>query len=124
MKDRELIRIVEYVERTRGPFQALFPESPGDPFWTVAAFLVRAQVRGEAVSQSTLAQVAGMPHSSAVRHIEGWIARGLIERRPRGPKSFSLHASPDLVERFTAYAKHTIKELVDYMRSNHGFSAR
>ncbi len=111
MRNLELIRIVEYVERTRRPFQALFPDSHGDPFWTVTAFLVRAQMRGEAVTQSTLAQVAGIPHSSAVRYIETWIAKGLIEKRPRGRKSYSLHASPDLIEGFTAYARH-VKSLI------------
>jgi multiple sugar transport system substrate-binding protein len=111
MKDLELIRVLEYVERTQRPYRALFPNAEEDPFWNVAAFLVRSHIRGEAVAVSLLADVAGIPYTTAVRRIEAWIGQGLIERRKQAGKRFTLHPSQDLLDRFMTYARH-VKSLI------------
>ena len=111
MNEFELLRVVEYLERTRRPYRALFPMAEEDPVWNILAHLVKSHLRGDLVTISTLASVANVPYATALRRINSMIDEGHIVRRPRGPKSFSLHPSETTLADFLAYAQH-IKSLL------------
>ena len=111
MNDFELLRVIEYLERMRRPYRALFPTADEDPVWNILAHLVKSHLRGDLVTVSALAAVANVPYATALRRIKAMIAEGQIARRPRGPKSFSLHPSEHTLEAFLSYAQH-IKSLL------------
>lgn len=68
--------------------------------------LVRNHFRGRLTTHSSLAHDSGMSYSTAYRAINAMIVQGLILRRERTAtgKSFSLHPSPDLLERWQEFA--------------------
>jgi multiple sugar transport system substrate-binding protein len=111
MNEFELLRVVEYLERMRRPYRALFPMAEEDPVWNILTHLVKGHVRGDLVTVSTLAAAANVPYATALRRINAMIADGQIDRRPRGPKSFSLHPSERTLDAFLSYAQH-IKSLL------------
>ena len=82
-----------------------------DPVWNILAHLVKSHLRGDLVTISALAAVANVPYATALRRINAMIAEGQIERRPRGPKSFSLHPGERTLDSFLSYAQH-IKSLL------------
>ena len=109
MKDLELLRVIEYLERVRQPYRALFPMADPDPVWAITVHLVRCHIRGEVVTISQLSQVAEVPCTTATRRIEMLIAQKLIRRRPHGRtgKTFSLHPSEALLAALLSYARQT-----------------
>src|ERR1700679_993533 len=111
MNELELLRVIEYLERMRKPYRALFPLADDDPVWNILAHLVKSHLRGDLVTISALAAVANVPYATALRRIKTMIAEGQISRRPRGPKTFSLHPSERTLDAFLSYAQH-IKSLL------------
>lgn len=111
MNELELLRVIEYLERTRGPYRSLFPMAEEDPVWNILAHLVKSHVRGDLVTISALSAVANVPYATALRRINAMIADGQIVRKPRGPKTFSLHPSERTLDAFLSYAQH-IKSLL------------
>lgn len=111
MNDFELLRLIEYLERTRRPYRALFPMADEDPVWNIVTHLIKSHVHGDLVTITTLATAANVPYTTAIRRIEDMIAAGRIVRRSSGPKRFSLHPSEDTLADFVAYAGH-IKSLL------------
>ncbi len=111
MNELELLRVIEYLERMRGPYRALFPMADEDPVWNILAHLVKSHLRGDLVTISALATVANVPYATALRRINKMLDEGHIERRRRGPKTFSLHPSQRTLEAFLSYAQH-IKSLL------------
>ena len=109
MRDHELLRVIEYLERLRQPYQALFPMADPDPVWNIAVHLVRNHIRGDVVTISKLAQAAGVPATTATRRIEIMIEQDLIRRKAHGRtgKTFSLHPSEALLSAFLSYAQQT-----------------
>lgn len=109
MNDHELLRVIEYLERIRRPYRALFPMAEPDPVWNITAHLVRSHIRGEPVTISKLAQAAEIPYASAMRRIEALVAQDFIRRKPYGRtgKTFSLHPSEHLLAAFLSYARQT-----------------
>jgi multiple sugar transport system substrate-binding protein len=123
VKDQELLRVIEYLERVRQPYHALFPMADPDPVWNIAVHLVRSHIRGDVVTISKLAQVAEVPFTTAMRRIEALIQQDLIRRRPIGRtgKTFSLHPSETMLAAFLSYARQTKSLLAQTvgMRPNH-----
>jgi multiple sugar transport system substrate-binding protein len=111
MNELELLRVIEYLERMRKPYRALFRTADDDPVWNILAHLVKSHLRGDLVTISALAAVANVPYATALRRIKTMIAEGQISRRPRGPKTFSLHPSERTLDAFLSYAQH-IKSLL------------
>ncbi|HEY1942731.1 MAG TPA: extracellular solute-binding protein [Roseiarcus sp.] len=111
MNELELLRVIEYLERMRRPYRALFPMADEDSVWNILSHLVKSHLRGDLVTISALAAVANVPYATALRRIHTMTAEGQIERRPRGPKTFSLHPSERTLEAFLSYAQH-IKSLL------------
>lgn len=115
MNEFELLRVIEYLERMRRPYRALFPTADEDAVWNILAHLVKSHLRGDLVTISALAAVANVPYATALRRINAMIAEGQIVRRPRGPKTFSLHPSERTLEAFLSYAQHVKSLLAQVM---------
>lgn len=113
MNEYELLRVIDFAERTRAPFRETMPVVDDDPAWQITIHLIRSEVRGELVTISSLAQVAGVPYATARRMIRRMIESEAIIRRIRGQtgKSHSLHPSKALIAAFEAYAR-SIKRLI------------
>jgi multiple sugar transport system substrate-binding protein len=111
MNDFELLRVIEYLERTRRPYRALFPMADEDPVWNILVHLVKSHLRGDLVTISTLAEAANVPYATALRRIKRMISEQRIIRKARGPKTFSLHPSEATLADFLSYAQH-IKSLL------------
>jgi multiple sugar transport system substrate-binding protein len=111
MTEFEILRVIEYLERTRRPYRTLFPFADEDPVWNIVTHLVKTHIRGEMVTISALASVANVPYATALRRIKFMIAKGQIIKRPRGQKTFSLHPAERTLADFLSYAQH-IKSLL------------
>lgn len=107
MTENELLRVIEFLERTRRPLHERLPIAEPDPIWNLVVHLVRSQLTGQIVTISTLTNVAGVPYATALRRVHKLIDEGWIECRPRtkSGKTFSLHPSADLYARFLDYAR-------------------
>lgn len=105
MNDLERLRLLDVLEQLRGPWQELFPDLHGDPATQILQHLVRAEIMGDVVTISALAQAGYAPYTTAMRKLDELIAGGMIDRASRGTtgKSFTLHPSPKLVARFDDY---------------------
>jgi multiple sugar transport system substrate-binding protein len=106
MNDYEILRVIDFVERTRAPFESIMPVSDEEPVWSIVAFLIKSEIKGQLVTASTLAQLSRTPYSTSRRLIARLIEDGHIVRRPRSRtgKTFSLHPSPGITKAFVEYA--------------------
>ena len=91
MNHFELLRVVEYLERKCTPYRALFPMAEEDPVWNILVHLVKSHVRGVLDTITTLAAAANVPYATALRRINNIIFSQQIVRKPRAPRTFSLH---------------------------------
>src|SRR5579872_2341897 len=106
MNDYEILRVIDFIERTREPFGKSMPIADEEPVWNIIACLIKSEIKGQLVTASALAHVSNTPYSTSRRLIARMIARGHIVRRPRSRtgKTFSLHPSPDITHAFMKYA--------------------
>ena len=119
MNDYGILRVIDFIERTRKPFAKLMPVSDEESIWKVIACLIKSEIKGQIVTASALAHVSGAPFSTSRRLIARLIARGHIVRKPRSRtgKTFSLHPSAEITRAFMKYAAQ-IEGLA--ARRNHG----
>lgn len=84
---------------------SLEPNTP-NPHLNMILHLLRSHIEGRLVSASSIVAASGVPYATAVRRLNEIQAAGLIEQRPRTRtgKSFSLHPSPQLLDRFRQLA--------------------
>jgi multiple sugar transport system substrate-binding protein len=124
MTEYELLRIITFLERMRGPYDRLLGAAEPDPSWNIILYLMKNHLRGENVTMSSLASAADIPFASAMRRIHKLIESGEIQLRKRGAtgKSFFLEPSRKLVISFTDYAKSVKALLADTfgLRSSSG----
>lgn len=108
----ELRAILDFVDQVRGPSGGWTGAAARDPLWSMVAYLMRRYLEDRLVTVSSLADAAGVPHATAMRRIDELFAEGLLVRRARTRtgRSFSIHPSPLLIERFQAMAQH-VKQL-------------
>lgn len=113
MTEYELLRIITFLERMRGPYDRLMPAATPDANWNMVLYLMKNHLRGENVTMSSLASAAEIPFASAMRRIHKLIGNGDIQLRKRGStgKSHYLEPSRKLVISFTDYAK-SVKALL------------
>lgn len=107
MTEYELLRIITFLERMRGPYDKLLKTAEPDANWNIILYLMKNHLRAENVTMSSLASAAGIPFASAMRRIHKLIESGDIQLRKRGDtgKSFYLEPSRKMVIGFTDYAK-------------------
>ena len=107
MNEYELQRVIRFLERTRKPYLSLVPSAEADPTWNIVTHLIGSELAGQPVTLSTLVDVSGLPYATALRRVHRMIDEGTILKQSRTAtgKSFTLHPSPDLRERFEEYAR-------------------
>ena len=113
MTEHELLRIISFLEHVRRPFQELLPIAEEDASWNIVLYLIKQNLVGTPVTLSTLASVAKVPYTTAMRRIHDLIDEGHIIKEPTSDtgKSFKLVASPKVMGAFEKYAK-CIKSLL------------
>lgn len=109
MNEYEMLRVIEFLERTRRPFQDVVGGFDEDPVWRIVVFLVKSHIHSHTVSISTLGQESGLPYATSMRLINRLIDGGYILRVSKGTtgKSFSLQPSERLLQSFQSYAGKT-----------------
>ena len=109
MNEYEMLRVIEFLERTRRPFQDVVGGFDEDPVWRIVVFLVKSHIHSHTVSISTLGQESGLPYATSMRLINRLIDSGYILRVSKGTtgKSFSLQPSEQLLQSFQSYAGKT-----------------
>jgi multiple sugar transport system substrate-binding protein len=105
VNDLERLRLLDFLEQLRGPWLELFPGAHGESATHILQHLIRADIVGDVVTMSALAQAGYAPYTTAMRKIDELIAAGAITRVKRGEtgKSFALRPSPKFVERYDEY---------------------
>ena len=113
MNDLELLRILNFIGRTRSPFAERVPGADTDASWNITAYLVKAELLNRKVGTTELIEASGMPYGTASRRIQKLIAAGVVTKQPAREvgNSFYLAASPLLRQSVTEYA-HRIKSML------------
>ncbi|MCV3206616.1 extracellular solute-binding protein [Mesorhizobium sp. YC-39] len=106
MTDYELLRIINFLERIRAPYDEKLNAATPDPVWNIVLYLMKSHLRGDTVTMSSLASVSQIPFPSAMRRIHRLIDDGDVEQMSRSPtgKSYFLVPSRKLKSNFVAYA--------------------
>jgi multiple sugar transport system substrate-binding protein len=113
MNQLELLRVVDFISRTRTPFVSLVAGAEVDASWTITSHLIRAELIDRKLTVTELIRASGLSYGAASRRVQKLIESGLIVReaaRETG-KSYRLTASSALRESFVQYA-HQIKSLL------------
>jgi multiple sugar transport system substrate-binding protein len=109
VNEYELLRVIDFLEKTRQPFREVLEEASDDGVWRVITFLIRSHIENYPVAISALCQESGLPYATAMRLVNRMIDSGYILKQPKGTtgKSFSLLPSERLLKSFQAYASRT-----------------
>ena len=115
MTENELLRVINFLERVRAPFQTLVPIAREDPVWNILLFLMKQHLTGVPVTISALCSVANVPYATAMRLVHSLIDDGQILKKQRGAKGrrFDLAPSEALTQSFVAYARRIKSLLAD-----------
>ncbi|MFB9268533.1 extracellular solute-binding protein [Bradyrhizobium erythrophlei] len=107
MNEYELLRVIDFLERTRRPYLQHVGPAETDPTWNILVMLIRRTVSGQLVTISSLANSAGVPYATALRRVHKLIAEGWIIKVPRttSGKASALKPSDRLLQQFEAHAR-------------------
>jgi multiple sugar transport system substrate-binding protein len=113
MNQLELLRVVDFIGRTRTPFVELVTGAEVDASWTITSHLIRSALIDRKITITELIRGSGLSYGTASRRIQKLIESGLIVREvaQETGKSYTLTASPALRDSFVQYA-HQIKSLL------------
>lgn len=109
MNDYEMLRVIEFLDRTRRPFGDVIGGFDEDPVWKIVVFLIKSHIHSQPVAISTLGQESGLPYATSMRLINRMVDSGFILKVPKsaGSKTFSLQPSEKLLQSFQVYAGKT-----------------
>ncbi len=107
MTEYELLRIITFLERVKGPYRELVPIAEEDASWNMLLYLIKQNLTGSPVTMSSLASIANIPFATANRRIHELIESGHILKKTASEtgRSFVLLPSPELSQSFAQYAK-------------------
>ena len=107
MTEYELLRIIDFLERLRLPFDDGVPGARPDGSFNMIFYLMRCHLKGQRVIKSSLASASGLPYVTAMRHINQLIDDGTfeVESRTETGRSFYVVPSPGLIDAFVEYAR-------------------
>jgi multiple sugar transport system substrate-binding protein len=102
----ELARVVEFLASLCVELDASIEPNTPNPHLNMILHLLQSHSEGRLVSPSSMVAAAGVPYATATRKLAELKDSGLLEQRPRtkSGKSFSLHPSPRLLDRFSQVA--------------------
>ncbi|MCB8839946.1 ABC transporter substrate-binding protein [Aurantimonas sp. VKM B-3413] len=77
------------------------------PHLRIASHVMLSHIEGRLVTPTSAVAAAGVPYATAVRRLNELIDAGFIDQRPRTRtgKTFTLHPSGALIERWTEFAR-------------------
>ncbi|MGO7017047.1 extracellular solute-binding protein [Rhizobium leguminosarum] len=109
MNEYEMLRVIDFLEKTRRPFREVVEISDDDAVWRIVTYLIKSHILSQPVSISTLGQESGLPYATSMRLINRLIEAGYIQRIAKGStgKSFALQPSERLLRSFQTYARKT-----------------
>ncbi|MBA5800546.1 extracellular solute-binding protein [Rhizobium sophorae] len=109
MNEYEMLRVIDFLEKTRRPFREVVEISDDDAVWRIVTYLIKSHILSQTVSISTLGQESGLPYATSMRLINRLIEAGYIQRIAKGStgKSFALQPSDGLLRSFQTYARKT-----------------
>src|SRR6056297_3571166 len=86
--------------------EAVLDPLPTNPNLNMILHLIRSHLQGKTVTPTGLVAAGRVPYATGMRKLAELQAAGLIEERPRGPKSkrVTLHPSESLLQRWTGLA--------------------
>src|SRR5258706_11622478 len=107
MNEYELLRVVDFLERTRRPFHQHVGAAEPDATWNILVMLIRRSISGQLVTLTSLANGAEVPYATALRRVHRLIEEGWIVQTPRSSsgKTTALAPSARLLEQFEAHAR-------------------
>jgi len=107
MNEYELLRVIDFLERTRRPYLQHVTSAEPDATWNILVMLIRRSISGQLVTLSSLAKGADVPHATAMRRIHKLIEKGWITLTPRtaSGKTSALLPSERLLEQFQEHAR-------------------
>lgn len=105
----EMLQFLDFIEQLEDETEAALEIRTGNREVRLLATLVRNHLNGKMTTSSSLAAASGLSYGTALRAIADCQSRGLIVKRPRTPtgKTFSLHPSPVLLDRWQEFARRT-----------------
>ena len=109
MNEYEMLRIIDFIEKTRRPFREVIDAASEDAVWLIVMFLIKSHILSQPVSISTLGQESGLPYATSMRLINRLIDAGHIVKISKGPSGqrFALQPSDQLIRSFESYARKT-----------------
>lgn len=109
MNEYEILRVIEFLEKTRKPFRDVLRDAREDAIWFIVTFLIRSHIQSQPVSLSVLAQESGLPYGTSMRLIKRLIEEGYIIERAKNAsgKRMTLQPSEQLLASFQIYARNT-----------------
>ena len=104
--DAELAQVVAFLGELCEEIDTSLEPTTVNPHLNMLLHLLRAHLEGRLVSASSMVAASGVPYATAMRKLGDIQAAGLVEQRPRTRtgKSFSLHPSAALLDRFSQIA--------------------
>ncbi|MBD3678687.1 MAG: extracellular solute-binding protein [Rhodobacteraceae bacterium] len=104
--EAEVERVVHFLAEICEELETSLEPNTPNPHLNMILHLMRSHIEGRLVSASSIVAASGIPYATAVRKLGEVQSAGLIEQRPRTKtgKSFSLHPSTALLERFKQLA--------------------
>lgn len=102
----ELERVLHFLQELCIELDTSIDPNTTNPHLNMILHLLRSHVEGRIVSPSSMVAAADVPYATATRKLAEIREAGLVEQRPRTRtgKSFSLHPSPELLEKFSQLA--------------------
>ncbi|WP_397544387.1 extracellular solute-binding protein [Roseovarius salis] len=98
--------IVRFLEELFAEIDTYIEPTAPNPYLMMSLHLLRSHQEGRTVTASSMVGASGVPYATAMRKLADMHNAGLIEQRPRSKtgKSFSLHPSETLMERWSQLA--------------------
>jgi len=102
----ELERVILFLQELSVELDTSIDPNTPNPHLNMILHLLRSHAEGRVVSPSSMVAAAGVPYATATRKLAEIRDTGLVEQRPRTRtgKSYSLHPSPELLEKFSQLA--------------------
>jgi multiple sugar transport system substrate-binding protein len=102
MAEAEIARAVGFLAELCLEIDTTLDPTTPNPHLNMMLHLLKGHLEGRRVSSSSMAAASGVPYATAMRKLADLQKAGLVEQRPRtkSGRSFSLHPSAALLERF------------------------
>jgi multiple sugar transport system substrate-binding protein len=104
--EADLVRVTGFLSDLCVEIDTSLEPNTTNPHLNMILHLLQAHFEGRLVSATSIVSASGVPYATAMRKLGEIQAAGLVEQRPRTKtgKSFSLHPSPALLDRFSELA--------------------